>query len=167
MVARAAGPETAPFTIAPEDPRSPESAAMIAALDRRMRELYRPDACHLTTPDQLVAKNALFLAARLDGVAVGCIALVPDGEGTAEIKRVWAAPDARRRGLGRALLQRLEEMARERGVGALRLETGPLQPEAIALFRSQGFRERGPFGGYCNDPELIFMEKILDAESAA
>jgi putative acetyltransferase len=41
------------------------------------------------------------------------------------------------------------------------LETGVLQPDAIALYRGQGFRDRGPFGSYAPDPLSVFMEKAL------
>jgi putative acetyltransferase len=161
------GLEIAAIEIVPDDPRRPEIAALIAALDEAMRALYPVESCHFLTPDQLVAKGAVFLAARRDDAAVGCVAFVPDGEGTAEVKRVWTAPEARGQGVGRALLERLIAEARTRGLSVLRLETGPLQPEAIGLFRTLGFAERGPFGCYTDDPNLVFMEKILDAESAA
>jgi putative acetyltransferase len=155
------------LAIASEDPRRPDNAALIAALDVAMLALYPKESCHFLSPSQLASQGATFLVARLDGVARGCIALVPDGAGAAEVKRVWTAPEARGRGLGRALLESLVTRARVLGIGALRLETGPLQPEALGLFRSAGFRERGPFRSYTDDPNLIFMEKILAVESAA
>ena len=44
----------------------------------------------------------------------------------------------------------------------MRLETGTLQPEALALFASMGFARRGSFGDYpTDDPYSVFMEKSL------
>lgn len=43
----------------------------------------------------------------------------------------------------------------------MKLETGILQPAAIALYRSAGFRETGCFGDYRPDPLSMFMEKVL------
>jgi putative acetyltransferase len=87
--------------------------------------------------------------------------MVDSGEGWAEIKRMFVSPAARGLKLGRRLLDELEAIAVRRGVGALRLEMGGLQPEALGLYRSAGFVEIGPFGAYRPDPLSIFMEKVL------
>ena len=46
-------------------------------------------------------------------------------------------------------------------VTTLRLETGIKQDAAIRLYESAGFRRRGPFGSYRDDPLSVFMEKPL------
>jgi putative acetyltransferase len=43
----------------------------------------------------------------------------------------------------------------------LRLETGIKQDAAIHLYENAGFRRRGPFGSYRDDPLSVFMEKPL------
>jgi hypothetical protein len=43
----------------------------------------------------------------------------------------------------------------------LRLETGIYQVEAISLYQVFGFRRRGPFGYYKNDPNTIYFEKQI------
>jgi putative acetyltransferase len=48
----------------------------------------------------------------------------------------------------------------------LRLETGAKQPEALALYRSAGFVDIGPFGHYEPDPNSVFMEKRITSLSA-
>jgi putative acetyltransferase len=166
-----ASPAVTPaLTIAEEDPRAPDVLAMIDALDARMRELYEPESCHLMAADDLVRRGACFLVARLDGAATGCMAFVPQTDGTAEVKRVWTAPAARGRGVARALMAEIMARAKARGVLALRLETSPQQPEALALFQEAGFVERGPFGSYQPDPKSIYLEKALiesEAEESA
>ena len=62
-----------------------------------------------------------------------------------DIKRMWIAESARGLGLGRRLLEHLEGLAREHGSREARLETGDVLDEAIALYRSAGYREVPPF----------------------
>ena len=58
---------------------------------------------------------------------------------------MWIDPTARGLGLGRRLLRELEERARRRGATLVRLETNRALTEAIALYRSAGYIEVGPF----------------------
>ena len=67
---------------------------------------------------------------------------------TAEVKRMYVAPRAQRRGLARAMLAHLEATARESGAEAMVLETGIRQPEAIALYTSSGYVPIPGFGFY-------------------
>jgi GNAT superfamily N-acetyltransferase len=70
---------------------------------------------------------------------VGCGGIKQLDDETAELKRIYMSEAARGQGLGRRLLQRLEALARELGYERVRLDTGDLQPEALALFRSAGY----------------------------
>lgn len=88
-----------------------------------------------------------------DGTVVGCGALRPLGPATAELKRMYVTPAARGRGLSRWVLTGLETTARERGWTTLRLETGPLQLEAIALYERSGYRPIAAFGHYVDEPD--------------
>jgi len=63
--------------------------------------------------------------------------------------------------VGVALLAALTAYARERGLRALRLETGIAQAEALALYERAGFRRRARFGAYREDPLSLFMELPL------
>jgi putative acetyltransferase len=79
---------------------------------------------------------------------------------SAEVKSMFVAPDARGRGVGRAILEAIEAAVRGRA-SALRLETGVKQLPAIRLYEAAGFLRRGPFGSYRDDPLSVFMEKVL------
>ena len=59
-------------------------------------------------------------------------------------------------------LLRIDEFARERGVRLIRLETGPLQHAAIALYRRNGFAPIPNFGKYAGDPNSVCFEKSID-----
>jgi GNAT superfamily N-acetyltransferase len=59
--------------------------------------------------------------------------------GTAEVKRMWTAAAHRRRGLARRVLAELERRAAGGGYTRMFLTTGPLQPEAKALYLTAGW----------------------------
>jgi GNAT superfamily N-acetyltransferase len=72
---------------------------------------------------------------------------------------MYVVPDARGRGLGRALLEALEDTARDLGYDRVRLDTGDKQPNAEALYRSAGYR---PIGNYnANQYASFWGEKEL------
>ena len=71
---------------------------------------------------------------------------------TAEIKRMYVAPQARGRGMARLMLTHLESDAGEHGADAVVLETGLRQPEAMALYESSGYVPVRPFGYYKEAP---------------
>lgn len=55
----------------------------------------------------------------------------------------------------------LELRAVDSGCTVIRLETGPYQHEALALYASAGYQRRGPFGDYTDDPLSVFMQKHI------
>jgi GNAT superfamily N-acetyltransferase len=82
---------------------------------------------------------------------------------TAEIKRMYVDPAARGRGLARGMLAHLERTAAEAGAEVTILETGRMQPEAIALYESSGYVEVPKFGFYCHAPLSRCYGKRLPA----
>ncbi|MFC4909042.1 GNAT family N-acetyltransferase [Actinomadura gamaensis] len=82
-------------------------------------------------------------------------------DGDAELKRMYVAPRARRRGLARALLAELESSARTAGRTRMILETGTAQPEAIALYTSSGYTTIEKFGYYRCSPSSRCYGKPL------
>lgn len=85
------------------------------------------------------------LVARLFADPVGCGALRSLEPGIGEIKRMWISPRARGLGLGRRLLVELERFAKSRRMRAIRLDTNASLTEALALYRSAGYREISRF----------------------
>lgn len=155
-------PDDVPLGIAPESPAQPEIEALIAASDDYSLARYPADGHFGTDIAGLLDPDIVFLVARRDGVAVGCGAIKWAGDGTAEIKRMFVADGARGLGIGRRVLTLLEETARARGIDRLNLETGPLNTEAVGLYRAMGFVESGPFPPYGPNPWSLFMTKRLD-----
>lgn len=93
---------------------------------------------------------------------MGCGAIRLLDSTTAEVKRMYVAPDRRGGGIGRAVLERLEETARGLGVKRLVLETGIHQAAAIALYRRAGFSEIDCWGEYATAATSVCFEKPLD-----
>jgi len=131
------------------DPESPAAAYCLgeyyAELGRRFDDGWDQAISIAATPEQLRPPAGLFAVATLHGAPIGSGALKFHGRRPAELKRMWVAPAARGLGLGRRLLTELEKLARDHGVRALRLETNRNLTEAIALYRSAGYREVPPF----------------------
>jgi DNA-binding MarR family transcriptional regulator/GNAT superfamily N-acetyltransferase len=112
-----------------------------AELARRFDDGWDHAISIAATPEQLRAPAGLFVVATLHGEPVGCGALKLHGRLPAELKRMWVSPSARGLGLGRRLLTELEQLAAAHGVRVVRLETNRNLTEAIALYRSAGYRE--------------------------
>lgn len=131
--------------VGPEDPRSPDArycvARYFAELARRFDGGFDPARSLPAAEEDLVPPAGLLLVARSPSGPVGCAALKVHPGAPAEVKRMWVARSARGLGLGRRLLAAVEEHAVAAGVRTLRLETNRALTEAIALYRSAGYRE--------------------------
>jgi putative acetyltransferase len=142
-----------------ESPNQPDVAALIDQLDAYQLSLYPPECVYSLDMQSLLQPNVLFAVARnIDGAAVGCGAIVMTPE-FGEVKRMFVHPSARGQGVARRLLGMLETEALARGCRQFMLETGPAQPDAIGLYERLGYRVRGPYGAYPDDPLSVFMEK--------
>lgn len=94
----------------------------------------------------------------LDG-ACGCFKRFD--ESTAELKRMYVAPDRRRSGLASQVVAACEAWAKELGFSTMILETGNLQHAAIALYQRLGYEVTPPFGVYAHMPASVCMRKSL------
>lgn len=123
------------------------------------------DAAYLAevTGEQTTRPRGVFLVAWLDDAVAGCGALKPlDKDPTmAEIKRMYTAPPARRQGVGREILERLEAIAAELGYRGIQLETGLAQPEALALYEAHGWHRIEPYGHHRESPLSVCFAKEL------
>lgn len=105
------------------------------------------------------------LLARYGPEPAGCVALKRLDATSCDVKRLYVRPHFRGLGLGKALMRVLMAEARDAGYATMKLDTGILQPEAVALYRALGFRETGP---YYEEPEalagaMVYMERELTA----
>ena len=149
-------------TIEPERPVRPDVEALLREARVLLDGLYPPESCHGLDLRAYERPEVTLFVAREGGVAIGCGAWQLHGDGSAEVKSMYVDPAAQGRGVGRAILEAIEHAVRGR-VTILRLETGIHQDAAMRLYERAGFRRRGPFGSYRDDPLSVFMEKPLQA----
>ena len=98
-----------------------------------------------------------------DEAAVGCGAIKPYADGTAEIKRMFVKPENRGRGIAGQILKELESWAAELGFHECILETGFKQPEAIALYKRSGYTVIPNYGQYAGVGNSVCMKKTIGA----
>jgi GNAT superfamily N-acetyltransferase len=108
----------------------------------------------------LAGPGALWLAG--DGEVIGCVAMRPletAGPHAAEVKRLYVRPAHRGGGVASALMDALEEGARESGYTELYLDTKDDLTVAIRFYERRGY-ERIP--RYNDNPQAtIFMRRVL------
>lgn len=144
-----------------EHPNQQEVISLIAELDAYQDTLYPPEARYALDLTSLEQSNVLFAVARSsEGVVIGCCALVLDGK-ISELKRMYVRPESRGQGAAAKLLVKLELEAEKVGCELIQLETGPLQNEALAFYKKNGFSNCGAFGNYPEHPFSVFMQKKL------
>jgi DNA-binding MarR family transcriptional regulator/GNAT superfamily N-acetyltransferase len=121
------------------------------------------DDSTLVKPNELVGDAGALLMAREEGQPVGCVAWRRLGPDVAEVRNMWVGAGARGLGLGRRLLGAAETEAAAHGVGVMCLGTHRVLTEAIALYRSSGYREIPP---YDESPyNQLAFEKLLPPAS--
>jgi GNAT superfamily N-acetyltransferase len=146
--------------IAPEPFDSADAEQLLEELRQELNERYGGDLEPGEKPSG--ADVTVFLVVRDDdGRPLGCGALRSLGEPVLEIKRMYVRREARGRGVGVAILEALEREAVARGFKVIRLETGPLQPEAIGLYARAGYREIPCFGAYAAGQASRCFERRL------
>lgn len=144
-----------------------EAHALIAELDAYLYSLYPAESVYALDVASLCQPEVRFAIVRDHaGAALACGAIVLKS-GYGEIKRVYVRPQARAQGVASRLMEALEAKAVASGRNCLMLETGPPQTEALAFYTRLGYRHRGPFGDYPDDPHSIFMQKSVDRPAAS
>jgi putative acetyltransferase len=156
-------PAASELHILPRDPLGPEALFLLREAAVEARRLYADlidPAAPMPTNDP-PQPGSIYLIAFLAESPVGCGALRKIDTITAEVRRMYVLSSARRAGIGRALLIRLEREADKLGYTLLKLETGNRQQAALAFYESYGFTRIPPFGPYVNNPiSVCYAKKI-------
>jgi putative acetyltransferase len=132
-------------------------AAHFVLEEQDRRQLEDPVAAYVDTGGEI-------LIAELDGRAIGCVALVPDGLGAYELSKMAVAPELRGRGAGRALLAAAIERARALGADSLFLGSSTKLPNAVHLYEALGFEHVPPETLHMPYARAdVFMQLVLRA----
>jgi GNAT superfamily N-acetyltransferase len=141
---------------------SAQAQRLITAMIDELAPLYgRIDVpgAPSASPDDFRPPAGAFLLGEGDGAAVCAGGVKRLSQSCAEIKRMYVVPSARGQGVARALLGALERTAGELGYEIVRLDTGPRQPHALALYLACGYV---PIADYNGNPFASFWgEKHL------
>ena len=141
------------------DLSDPQVASLVQRHLLRARAETAPGSAHALDVGELRAPEISFWAAWDAGRLLGVAALKRLSADHGEVKSMYTAEDARRRGVARELLQHIVAESRNAGLARLSLETGSwdyFEP-ARALYRSFGFNPCEPFADYKVDPHSVFM----------
>lgn len=142
------------------------SAAVAELLTEHLHDMYAaspPESVHALDLTKLCQPEISFWCVWEGAELMGCGALKELTPQHAEIKSMRSANRFRGRGVGKAMLQHILQVAHQRNYTHLSLETGPQDffTPARKLYESFGFEYCGPFADYKEDPYSVFMTKAL------
>lgn len=152
-----------PVTIDEEHPLTPDLDLLFQRHTADMHADTPPESIHMMDKGALAAPGIRFFVLRDGGQPLAMGAFKRIDAGHAEIKSMHVLVEARGRRLSKTMLDHLVAAARADGFSRLSLETGvqPTFVAARALYARAGFEECAPFEGYWEDPNSVFMTKVL------
>ncbi|HBL29611.1 MAG TPA: GNAT family N-acetyltransferase [Acidobacteria bacterium] len=152
-----------------DDLSGPQVRALLEEHLQSMYELSPPESVHALDLEGLRRPDVTFWTLWDGDELAGCGALKELSPAHGEIKSMRTAQAHRNKGVARALLRHILEEARRRSYTRLSLETGsqPAFEPARRLYASFGFTFCGPFADYVEDPNCVFMTRVIDREQAS
>lgn len=153
-------------SIAIETPLQDDVRVLVARLNDHLLPLSPLEFQFKMTVEQMAGGDTtLFVARDETGRAVGMGALKLHDAGLGEVKRMYTVPEVRGQRVGSQLLEQIVNLARERGLATVMLETGTGDgmAEAHRLYTRYGFTPRGAFLDYPDSEWSAFFELPLAA----
>jgi putative acetyltransferase len=146
-----------------DDPRKEDVRAVLERHLAYANLHTPPEDVHALDVDALLDPSVTFFSFRLEGEVLGVAALKQLDDHHGEVKSMHTIEAARGRGIGRAMVDHILALARERGYLRVSLETGSMEAFAPArsLYTFAGFEPCGPFGDYGPSPNSAFMTLLL------
>lgn len=151
-------------TIKAETPLQDDVRAMVAELNAAMIPLTPREFQFQLTVEQMADPSiTVFVARNETGRHVGMGALKDHGNGLGEVKRMFTLPEVRGKRVGSRILQRIEQLAREKGISRLVLETGEASgfEAAYRVYERAGFTTCGAVLDYPDSGYSRFYEKKM------
>jgi putative acetyltransferase len=147
-----------------DDLTGPAIASLLEAHVAELKSISPPESKHALDLDGLRQPGTTMWSAWEGNELVGCAALKDLGHGHAELKSMRVATAHQGKGIAKALLTHLLTEAHGMGYTRISLETGSMDFFAPArkLYKKFGFESCGPFGEYKEDPNSVFMTRVVD-----
>jgi putative acetyltransferase len=150
-----------------------DNGAMAHAIRRALEEFganrpgtvyYDDSTDHLYELFQAEPMSEYFIAEK-DGILLGGAGIYPTDalpEGTCELVKMYLTPSARGLGLGRTMIAKCLEAAKNKGFTAVYLETMPELKKAVSVYEKFGFTYlNGPMGNSGHNGCDIWMIKQI------
>jgi putative acetyltransferase len=130
---------------------------------QNLSSISPPESVHALSIEGLRQPHISVYSAWQDGELIGCGALKELSSEHAEIKSMRTVAAHLRKGVASRVLQHLLDEAKRRGYRKVSLETGSMKEfePARRLYLKFGFKFCGPFEGYVEDPNSVFMTMKL------
>ncbi|MCL9672131.1 GNAT family N-acetyltransferase [Citrobacter sp. MNAZ 1397] len=142
------------------DPLSTDSQALIEKLSSVLAQITGSSGKRSFNIADLQSARAVWALARnAQGVAIGCGAIRPLTQETAELKRMYST--GREAGVGSALLRFLEEAASALGYREIALETRRINHKAVAFYKKHGYTVTDNYGAYIGRDDAVCFIKTL------
>jgi len=157
------------LAISEDNPGEPDVRALLRRHLDFAHSNSPADHVHALAVEGLLDPRVTFYSARRDGQMVGVGALRRLDATHVEIKSMHVAAEARRGGVGSAILEHLLATARAGGYRRVSLETGAMDAFAAArrLYEAAGFSRCPPFADYTDNPFSVCMTMELPEDGSA
>jgi ribosomal protein S18 acetylase RimI-like enzyme len=140
-------------------PTDADAVALLHELSARLQAITGDGGSSNFNVVSVQSDDARFVVAYLDGRAAGCGALRPLAPDICEIKRMYARTSGQ--GIGRLILQRLEQLAAALGYREVWLETRRVNTAAVSFYLRHGYAVRANYGVYVGRLDAICFAKQL------
>lgn len=142
------------------DSDHPDFAGLVKRLDAYLAEIDGSDHLFYAQLNKTDKIKHVVVAYEQD-LPLGCGAMREYGPNIMEVKRMYTSPDWRGKGIATGVLAELERWAAELSYEKCILETGKRQPEAIGLYKKNGYQSIPNYGKYVAMENSVCFEKEL------
>jgi len=156
------------WVVAVDDPHAPDVLDLLEQHLAFAMANTRRENVHALDLEGLVQPNVTLVSLREDGELLGVGALKQLDPDHFELKSMHTATSARRRGVGRALVEHMLAAAADKGARRVSLETGSQAAfaPARALYANCGFAACEAFGDYPPRSTSTFLTRRLESSVA-
>jgi putative acetyltransferase len=144
----------------PISPLREDVRYLIGLLNEHHLSHCPPEICHLAPAEQLAEQNCVMIGAFDQNKLCG-MGTVKFFDDYAEITRMFVLDEYRGNRIAGTILNQLIELAKDRNLSDVKLETSDKFEAAVNLYYANGFEICGPFGEYLTKAQNMYMQKKL------